>query len=163
LASTAVKVVLGLVAGAVFGGVGGATVAGPVASFAVERAVSAASRGWRLTPVTVTARDLEPGIALTFDDITQRAFPEEMVTASLVEPKLAPSLVQPEGSIVRQRLQAPMHAGDPLWWGFFEATALQDVELAQACTSALDASGLLPKQVRSTAALRARLAAGAAR
>lgn len=156
MASTAVKVVLGLLAGTAVGGGGSAGVAEVLRFAAVKQAQAEAHKGWYLNPVTVAKRDLEPGTTLSFDDISMRSFPEGMVTASLVKPEGAPI-------VVRQQLQAPMHAGDPLWWEFFQATTLDDADLAAACTSAVEASGLVPKQVRSTAELRARLAAAAAR
>ncbi len=68
-----------------------------------------AKRGWNLIPVVVADDDLEPGTAITFDMISQRAIPEQFVFDSYVQPARA-------NEIVGQRLRGHLHAGDPITW-----------------------------------------------
>ena len=74
-----------------------------------QRQGRAARAGWNLVPVLVAAADLGEGTVVTFDDVAQRAVPEEFVTDSLVRPSDA-------NAFVGQRLLMGVKAGDVLMW-----------------------------------------------
>ena len=79
----------------------------------VKRTVANAKRGWNLVPVVVAAADLAENTVVTMDLISQRSIPEQFVTASVVKPDSA-------SSIVNQKVLVPVQAGDPLLWSQFE-------------------------------------------
>lgn len=79
----------------------------------VKKAYNDARKGWNLVPVVVAAQDIPEGTVVTIDLLSQRSVPEQFVTASVVKPDKA-------SSIVGRPALAPMNAGDPLLWSAFE-------------------------------------------
>ena len=158
-ASRKVKIILGLMAGLIVGGFGTGFIAS-IASYAVMKSVEKnAQRGWLLKPAVVASRDLAPGEKLTRDAMAQRDLPEGFVTSSVVKPESA-------AYVMDQLLIAPVHAGDPLVWGFFSPTravsgpepaARGDSEIWEACHAALANSPSAPKLERTPADIRARV------
>jgi Flp pilus assembly protein CpaB len=57
--------------------------------------------------LVVASRDLDAGVALTYDDLTQRALPEQFLRARDVRPDEASALIG-------QRLRYDVPAGEPL-------------------------------------------------
>jgi Flp pilus assembly protein CpaB len=71
-------------------------------------------RCWNLTPVVVAAHRIEPGARLTYEDLSQRSFPEQYVRAADVKPDLA-------GAIVGQFARWPLNEGEPIQWTDLQA------------------------------------------
>jgi predicted Ser/Thr protein kinase len=79
------------------------------------RQVPFTEEGMSMTPVVVAATDLDENTVLTWDMISQRAFPKLYVTKSVVRPNSA-------GYILGQKLSVSVLKGDPLLWSHFVAT-----------------------------------------
>jgi pilus assembly protein CpaB len=89
--------------------------AGAVSYSAIKKKESDVRRGWNLVPVVVASMDVPEGAVLSFDQVSQRAVPEQFVTSSVVKPDSA-------SYVVGQRVLVPIQAGDPLLWSQFETT-----------------------------------------
>lgn len=126
---------------ALFGCLGGG------ASYAVVKSAEAkVRRGWNLVPVTVYAKDLAAGDVATFENISQRAVPEQLVTSSVVKPDSA-------SYVVNQAIRVPVRAGDPAVWTHFDTPdKQQSKEAAAAC-----AKRFAPPRLASPDEIRAEL------
>ena len=82
--------------------------------FWIQKRATDARKGWNLVPVVVAAVDIAEGTTVTFDQISQRAIPEQFVTASVVKPEAA-------SSVVNQVALVPILAGDPILWTHFSS------------------------------------------
>ncbi|ATB30060.1 SAF domain-containing protein [Melittangium boletus] len=78
-----------------------------LAFFWVKQKEHQVRRGWNLVPVVSLAEDVPAGTVLTYDHISQRSFPEQFVTASVIKPADA-------ATAVGKRLIAPMRRGEML-------------------------------------------------
>jgi pilus assembly protein CpaB len=103
------SLVFGILLGAMVGFIGGGLISG----LATWKLATMNRKGWNLVPVVVASQDIPEGQVVTFDLIQQRSIPEQFVTASVVKPDGATS-------IVNQRLLVPVRAGDLLLWSQFE-------------------------------------------
>lgn len=72
-----------------------------------------ARKGWNLAPAWRAARDLEPGVVLTGDDLKPGTLPEQFVTDSLAKPAQA-------AAILGHPLKVPMQRGDALWLAYLD-------------------------------------------
>jgi Flp pilus assembly protein CpaB len=113
----------GFVLGVISGGALGVLVLGlvlVVGGYAwVQRQVREAKKGWNLVPVVVAAQDIPEDTVVTFDLISQRSVPEQVVTSSVVKPDSA-------SYIVNQRILVPVQSGDMLLWSQFETKKMTD-------------------------------------
>lgn len=89
-----------------------------------RRAAREARAGWNLVPIIVAADDLKPGAVVTYDELAQRAIPEQFVTASTVRPDQA-------NQLVGQELTIPLHAGDPIFWAVIARAPAPDAGAPQ--------------------------------
>lgn len=90
-----------------------ALLAGALAHASLQARERDLREGWELVPVLVAAEDLREGTVMTLEMLARNEVPEQFVTASVVRPELAQT-------ILGQRLIAPMQAGDPVLWSHFE-------------------------------------------
>ena len=72
-------------------------------------------KGWNLVPVVVAAVDISEGTVVTMEMISQRSYPEQFVTSSIIKPDSA-------SYIINQKVLVAMQAGDALLWSQFETT-----------------------------------------
>lgn len=86
---------------------------GPASFFLERKLTQQGKHGWYLVPIVVWADDAEPGAVVTYEQISQRAVPEQFVTASFVKPDSA-------SYVVGQVNHPAAKAGDPLLWSAFE-------------------------------------------
>jgi hypothetical protein len=105
---------------------------GGVVSYAfVEKARVDVRRGWTLVPTTVAAKRLTPGSIVKMADLSNRSVPEMLVTASMITPESA-------STIVNQAILVSVEPGEPLRWAFFAAgeglDSRADHEAFEACT-----------------------------
>ena len=110
---------------ALAGVVVGAVLVASVAFIALAPRVDAARKGWDLKPVVVASRDVAEGQVLTFEDLTQRALPEQFVTPSVVRPEDAPRIVGRAPSMALKQ-------NDVLLWAAFT-----DYSATDECFSAI--------------------------
>jgi hypothetical protein len=151
---------LGFVAGLIAGVMGTWVFAGIASYKVVKFEEQRLQRGWKLVPVVVAPRALEPGTRMTFAEMAQRPMPEQLVTSSVVKPD--------SGAYVEnQVLIVPLSDGDRLHWAFFSRTrtglfggpgpwSIRDPALWEACDAALAASPTTRRE-RTPADIRARL------
>jgi Flp pilus assembly protein CpaB len=81
---------------------------------------------WELKPVLVLAKDVPMGHSLTFEDLSQRSFPAQFISPSMVPP----AAVQ---TVLGQTVSMTMQAGDILLWASFADHSAPDacfVEIA---------------------------------
>jgi len=105
---------LGILLGGLLGFIGGGLMSGLVTWTLVTKNARELREGWNLVPVVVASQDIPEGTVVTFDLLQQRSIPEQFVTASVVKPEGAET-------IVNQRLLVPVRAGDLLLWSQIEA------------------------------------------
>jgi pilus assembly protein CpaB len=72
-----------------------------------------AKAGYNYIPVVVASEAISAGTIVTWDMLSQRAFPEQLVTGSVIKPESA-------GDIVGHKVLMPLQAGDPLHWTQFD-------------------------------------------
>lgn len=150
MAGTARKLkLLGACSGLVLGAVGAQTFATVVGYAAVTSKERDDRSDWHLAPVVVAARDLGVRAPLTIEDVSQRSIPEQLVSAAIVKPEEA-------GSIINQRLLMFAAAGEPLRWSMIwlpDDSPSASYEAREACASAAPSTN-----VDSNAAIRTRIA-----
>jgi len=105
---------LGILLGGLLGFIGGGLISGLVTWTLMTKHARELRKGWNLVPAVVASQDIPEGTVVTFDLLQQRSIPEQFVTASVVKPEGAET-------IVNQRLLVPVRAGDLLLWSQFEA------------------------------------------
>jgi Flp pilus assembly protein CpaB len=82
-----------------------------LASSLMKVASHHARAGWEVHPVIIAADEIPAGTVLTYDMISQRAFPDQFVVASDVTPDRA-------SEVIGRPVIAALKAGDILTWAF---------------------------------------------
>ena len=118
----------GWMTGLIAGGLAGLLLVGGLGGVGVfamakyrERQEIRSKGSWSLVPAVVFDHDLKAGDTLGIDDVAQRAFPEQFVTASVVKPDEATL-------VIGARLAQPVRSGDLATW-----QSLADGKSPEAC------------------------------
>lgn len=89
-----------------------------LAGFLVHRSIAAREmavrEGWEPVPILVASAEHDEGEEMTLSGLARSEMPERFVSASMVRPEHAETLVG-------QRLAVPLREGDPILWSHFEA------------------------------------------
>ena len=140
----------GLIVGSIVGLLLGAILGGGLHLLMKFKRSADVRRGWNLAPIVVAEKALEAGSVVTMTDVAQRSIPEQFITASMVKPSDA-------SSVVNQPLRYSVEAGEPLQWAYFEtaggtkpfAKQAEEAVIRAACAAELKERGNSVKPMRA--------------
>lgn len=81
----------------------------------LRNAKQSAREGWELQPVVVASDDIDEGVTLTSEMVSQRGIPKQFVTSSVIQPENF-------NFVIGQKVLVALKRGDPLLWTQFESS-----------------------------------------